>query len=616
MSSNLALSLRPAAAADWPAIETLLRDNHLPTAGARDHLHTFLVAVLAAEVVAVAGAEIYGDVALLRSVAVKPALQRQGVGRRVLEQLLLEAARRDIASLYLLTETAADYFTRFGFVAVSRQLAPRALNASAELQGACPDTAQLMLLTLREARAVENDLPVAVIGAGPVGLAAVARLLERGMTPLLFEAGARVGANLLDYGHVKLFSPWRYNIDEAMAAMLLAHGWQAPPADVLPPAGEVVTRVLEPFAALPAVAAHLHLNSRVLAITREGFDKVKSVGREAAPFVLRVQHDGVVKEHRVRAVIDASGTWNTPNPLGAGGLPALGESDNSDAIFYGIPDILGQARTRYAGKHTLVVGAGHSAANSLLALAALARSAPNTRLTWAVRSESLARVFGGGAADGLPARGELGAALKTLRDTAQLDFVSGLRITAITREADGLRVTGIDADQTPMQLDGIEQIICAPGQRPALGMTSELRLALDSALESTAALGELIDPNLHSCGSVRPHGHRELGHPERNFYTVGVKSYGRAPTFLMMTGYEQVRSVVAALAGDLAAAERVELDLPETGVCSVAVTETLDAASSCCAPKAAPAPTASGCCAPAAPRVEVVVSSATARCCG
>ena len=602
MSSNLALSLRPAMFADWPAIETLLRDNQLPTAGAREHLQTFLVAVIAAEVGAVAGAEVYGDVALVRSVAVKPALQRRGIGRCVLEQLLLEATRRDLTSLYLLTETAAAYFTRFGFAAVSREQAPHALHASAELRGACSDAAQLMLLTLRETRAVKNDLPVAVIGAGPVGLAAVARLLERGTTPLLFEAGANVGANLLDYGHVQLFSPWRYNIDKTMAAMLTANGWQAPPADLLPPAGEVVTRVLEPFAALPAVAAHLHLNTRVLTITRAGFDKVKSVGRDAAPFVLRVQRDGVVSEYHARAVIDASGTWLTPNPLGAGGLPALGEPQNSDAIFYGIPDILGQARARYAGKHTLVVGAGHSAANSLLALAALARSAPDTRLTWAVRSESLARVFGGGAADGLPARGELGAALKALRDSAQLEFVSGLRITAITRGAEGLSVVGIATNEAPMQLDGIDQIICATGQRPALDMTSELRLALHSALESTAALGELIDPNLHSCGSVRPHGHRELGHPERDFYTVGVKSYGRAPTFLMMTGYEQVRSVVAALACDLAAADRVELDLPETGVCSVASTVMIEAAN--------------GCCAPTSPRLAVVASSVASRCCG
>jgi len=78
----------------------------------------------------------------------------------------------------------------------------------------------------------------------------------------------------------------------------------------------------------------------------------------------------------------------------------------------------------------------------------------------------------------------------------------------------------------------------------------------------------LIDPNLHSCGSVPPHGHRELAHPEPGFYTVGIKSYGRTPTFLMLTGYEQVRSVAAAIAGDLAAADDVHLVLPETGVCS------------------------------------------------
>ena len=99
-------------------------------------------------------------------------------------------------------------------------------------------------------------------------------------------------------------------------------------------------------------------------------------------------------------------------------------------------------------------------------------------------------------------------------------------------------------------------------------MTRELRLDLDPWLESVKALGPLIDPNLHSCGSVPPHGHRELAHPEPGFYTVGIKSYGRAPTFLLLTGYEQVRSVAAAIAGDMAAADDVRLVLPETGVCS------------------------------------------------
>lgn len=477
-------------------------------------------------------------------------------------------------------------------------------------------------MLLNDTAAPSAALPVAVIGAGPVGLAAAARLIERGLECVILEAGETVGASFVDFGHVRLFSPWRYNIDPAMAALLEPAGWQRPPDDELPLARDVVTRVLAPFAALPAVAARLRLGSRVVALSREGHDKVQSAGRGAAPFVLRVVRNGLVSEIRARAVIDASGTWHTPNPLGGNGLPAVGEQAYAEFIHYGIPDVLGAARARYAGKRTLVVGAGHSAANALLALAELAREAAGTELVWAVRSESLARVFGGGAADGLPARGQLGSSLQALRDSGRLEFVSGLRIGAILREAGRLSVRGTDVDGQVRLLAGIEQIVCATGQRPDLAMTAELRLELDPALESTRALGPLIDPNLHSCGSVRPHGHRELSHPEPGFYTVGVKSYGRAPTFLMMTGYEQVRSVVAAIAGDFAAADRLELDLPETGVCSVGGDQALDAGSACCGEPAAPAAAAS-CCAPAAPAAASCCApaappepAATARCCG
>ena len=117
------------------------------------------------------------------------------------------------------------------------------------------------------------------------------------------------------------------------------------------------------------------------------------------------------------------------------------------------------------------------------------------------------------------------------------------------------------------ELGPADRIVVATGQRPDLGITRELRLELDPWLESAKALGPLIDPNVHSCGSVPPHGYRELSHPEPGFYTVGVKSYGRAPTFLLMTGNEQVRSVVAAIAGDMVAADAVQLVLPQTGVC-------------------------------------------------
>lgn len=582
MLLNPNVSLRQAGPSDWPAVQALLLANQLPTEGAQGHLSTYLLATQGGEVVGCAGAEVYGHVALLRSVAVAPGLQKQGIGRLLVERLLQEARSRDIAALYLLTVTAPEYFAQHGFKRVKIEDAPPALKASAEFQGACPACAALMALTLREAPVADGRLPVAVLGAGPVGLAAVAQLIERGLPFVVLEAGASVGANLVDYGHVQLFSPWQFDVDPAMARLLAPTGWTAPPAAELPRAGEVVERVLRPFAALPQVATALKLGARVVALSREGFDKVKSAGRDQAAFLVRYEQHGQLHELRARAVIDATGTWNQPNPVGANGLQAIGEAEAGDHIFYGIPDVAGALRSRYEGQHTLVVGAGHSAANALLALAELAKQSPGTRLAWAVRSPALQRVFGGGSADALPARGALGASLRRLRDGGALEFFSGLRIARIERVGAQLRVSGLDVKQQPVVVDGIDEIICATGQRPDLRLASELRVKLDPWLESTEALGPLIDPNLHSCGTVRPHGHRELAHAEPGFYTVGVKSYGRAPTFLMATGFEQARSVVAAIAGDLAAADRVELELPETGVCSTDRSD--DGAASCCGP--------------------------------
>jgi hypothetical protein len=131
----------------------------------------------------------------------------------------------------------------------------------------------------------------------------------------------------------------------------------------------------------------------------------------------------------------------------------------------------------------------------------------------------------------------------------------------------GVIVTG-EQDGVETTLPPVDEIIVATGFRPDLSPLSELRLALDSATESPAALAPLIDPNVHSCGTVPPHGAAELAHPEQDFYIAGMKSYGRAPTFLLLTGYEQVRSIAAALAGDWEAARDVQLTLPETGVCS------------------------------------------------
>ncbi|NRR29127.1 NAD(P)-binding domain-containing protein [Oxalobacteraceae bacterium] len=439
-------------------------------------------------------------------------------------------------------------------------------------------------------RATTSSLPVAVLGAGPIGLAAAAHLIERGLTPLIFEAAGSIAANLQSYRHVRLFSPWRYNIDQAARRLLEGAGWQAPAADGMPGAGELIAQYLAPLAALPQLAQGLKLGHRVIAVSRQGFDKVTTAGRDKAAFVIRVATAEGEREFLASAVLDASGTWSQANPLGANGLPALGEAELSGRIAYGMPDVLGTERERYAGRRVLVVGAGHSATGTLLALAELARQTPGTQLVWALRGRQLTKLFGGGAADGLPARGELGARLKALEQAGKLELHMGCRIAALREHGGKMQVV----DESGMAvIDDIDEIVAATGARPDLGLSRELRVRNDPWLESTDALAPLIDPNAHSCGTVRPHGHRELAHPEPDYYVVGAKSYGRAPNFLMVTGYEQVRSVVAALAGDLVAADALQLELPETGVCHTGFSPADSGANACCG---GPAPVGSGSC--------------------
>jgi thioredoxin reductase len=421
-----------------------------------------------------------------------------------------------------------------------------------------------------------NPLPVAVIGAGPVGLAAAAHLIDRGLHALVFEAGDAVGASIREWGHVRVFSPWEYNIDPVAAGLLARHGWTPPDGDGYPTGAEIVERYLEPLAAVPEIARSLHLGSRVTGVTRYGVDKLKDAGREDAPFELVIDERGTERRYLASAVIDASGTWTQPNPLGAGGLPAAGERAHADRIAYGIPDVLGTARERYAGKRVLVVGSGHSAFNAILDLVALRESEPGTEIVWAIRGGAPGRKYGGGGDDQLPARGALGATVRRMVHEGTVGLIGAFQVRAI-ETTDGT-VRAIDGDRA---IDA-DEVIAATGFRPDLSLLGELRLDLDDRVEAAAALAPLIDPNLHSCGSVPPHGVDELSHPDRGVYMVGMKSYGRAPTFLLRTGYEQVRSVVAALAGDWDAARRVELVLPETGVCSRSAAPEPAAASACC----------------------------------
>jgi NAD(P)-binding Rossmann-like domain len=418
-----------------------------------------------------------------------------------------------------------------------------------------------------EGRKMFDELPIAVIGAGPIGLAAAAHLVERGLPVKVYEAGTKVAANIRDWGHVSVFTPWRYCVDEASTRLLKRHGWRMPDKGAFPTGADIVERFLEPLASTPELSPTIETEARVICISRWGADKVLSKERSARPFMLVVKTRDGIRRDKARAVIDASGTWATPNPLGAGGIAADGEIENASRIYYGIPDVLGRDRHSFEGVSTLVVGSGHSAANALLDLVHLRATNPATRFIWATRGTDLIRIYGGGDADQLPARGELGANVRELVESGQVKLVTGFGVVAVRKTEGRLFVEGQTSGGV-RTLGPVDRIIAATGQRPDLSLTRELRLELDPWLESTKALGPLIDPNEHSCGTVPPHGHQELSHPEPDFYTVGIKSYGRAPTFLLLTGYEQVRSVVAAIVGDHKAANSIALVLPETGVCS------------------------------------------------
>lgn len=415
---------------------------------------------------------------------------------------------------------------------------------------------------------MENKtLPVAIIGAGPVGLAAAAQLLQRGETPIVFDAGAEIAASVRSWGHVHLFSPWRWCTDKAAVALLETYGWQHPDADMLPTGQELIDSYLLPLAQTPELRDQIHLNARVVAVSRRRIDKMKDAGRADAPFVVQVMINGEEQRFLARAVIDASGTWTMPNPIGADGLFAPGEVANADHIAYGIPDVLGSARSRYAGKRVAVVGGGHSAINAILELMDLQEDAPETQITWILRKANVAATYGGLGDDQLPGRGLLGMRIKQLVEVGAVEVVTPFFTTQLARAGEQVRLIG-ETPQGEREIV-VDEVIGATGSRPDLSFLRELRLDLHNSVEAPSAIAPLIDPNFHSCGSVPPHGEAELRHPESGFYMVGMKSYGRAPTFLLATGYEQVRSVVAALVGDWQAAAEVQLELPETGVCGI-----------------------------------------------
>jgi thioredoxin reductase len=433
-------------------------------------------------------------------------------------------------------------------------------------------------------------LPVVIIGAGPVGMAAAAHLTKRNIPFLLFEAGKDVGSSIASWEHIKVFSPWKFNIDKAAKELLLQSGWSEPDEDLLHTGREFIDQYLKPLAELPQLKNFIHTSSKVISINKKGLDKMKDADREKVPFVVQVKQNNYIQTFEAYAIIDASGTWFSPNPIGSGGSYAKGESENHEHIFYGIPDVISQFKMRYANKNVAVIGGGHSAINTILELEKIKQEFPKTEINWILRKQKLNDIYGGKEDDALEARGALGKKIEMLVNKDKINVYTPFHISEIRKLNGQLSLIGEQHGKLG-QIPGIDEIIANTGSRPDFSFLREIRLSISSSVESVEALANLIDPNIHSCGTVRPHGELELQHPEKNFYIAGSKSYGRAPTFLMATGYEQVRSIAAAIDGDIEAARKVELDLPETGVCSSGAEGSV-----CCSTDAAPQEQLAACC--------------------
>jgi thioredoxin reductase len=397
-----------------------------------------------------------------------------------------------------------------------------------------------------------GELPVVVVGAGPIGLAAAAEVAERGLPVVVLERGEHAGTAVAQWGHVRLFSQWAELVAPAARRLLEPRGWLHPDVESYPTGAEWARWYLRPLA--DALGERVRLGAEVVGVARRGRDRVVDAGRECEPLTVHVRSAAGEERITARAVIDASGTWTSPNPLGGDGLPAVGETAAGDRIAYRIPNLTDAAvAARYAGRQVVVAGAGHSALTALVAFAALAEQHPSTRMTWLLRHDVVGAVFGDGQADQLPARGALGRRARAVVETGRIRVVTGFRTQAIERD-ERARLTLLSSEGG--RVEAVDEVVVLAGFRPDLSWLSEVRLALDARLQAPVALAPLIDPNVHSCGTVPPHGVNELAHPEPNVFLAGMKSYGRAPTFLAMTGYEQVRSIAAALAGDHQAAKR------------------------------------------------------------
>jgi thioredoxin reductase len=397
---------------------------------------------------------------------------------------------------------------------------------------------------------------LAVIGAGPIGLEAALAARDAGFDVHVFERGV-IGDHIRAWGHVRLFTPWRMNLGPVSKAHLERGGWSGVDADKCPSGAEYVEKYLEPLGKLAALSGRIHRYSQVVHVSRQGMLKSDATGRREQPFRIMARDSGGRESYlHAFAVIDASGVYGQPNWAGDGGIPARGETYLAPQMSYHLDDVLGLRRDRYAGRKTLVIGAGASAMTLVANLAQLADEVPGTSVVWATRAEK-SGIARGIPDDPLPERRALHERARALAGGSHAAVthlggirVEGLEFNSATHRYRAQLFAGDHAH--PVECD---QILIACGYGPDNSIYRELRIHECYGSRAPMKLAAALDASgAADCLTTPAFGADVLENPEPDFYILGNKSYGRHSTFLLETGFKQVADVVSKLSAQLGAA--------------------------------------------------------------
>lgn len=385
-----------------------------------------------------------------------------------------------------------------------------------------------------------------VIGAGPMGIETALRAIARGYETVVLEAG-RLGEHIRQWGHIRLFSPLGMNVS-AHAKQIL--GDKLPPLDAIQTGAEYVATVLEPLAQSEVLKDRIIVDRKVVALARAGLGKMglpKHPLRAERSFrVLAEDHAGNEHVYQSDLVFDASGVFAQGNWSGSAGMPALGEMKLNHRIIRHPIDVEREVE-RFVGKRILLIGHGHSAANTIVALGRVQQREPKTQIIWAVRSDRTKPVLEV-ADDPLRERAAVVEAANALAQhpAANMRVLRRTTLEELRSTGEGSVIHATLKVWKTNEVIAVDEIISLTGYRPNLELLRETTAEFSSVTEGTRGLHKALS-NITDCLAKIEVNPNDLQSGEPNLFIVGVKSYGRNPGFLLQSGNDQLDAIFSML---------------------------------------------------------------------